>query len=290
MGAGVRDGERQGAFERVHQGDFVWWRLIKTPRRSPSRAATAFDWTAPLPSGAMAPVDLSDVFNDSVDNIFSPGKYLSPRPRTVSLSLPTQGYGDWTHPNALPVIDDQGLRAAARATGEIFMPNGVPFVTPAQASARNIAFTSQWDNYPRQISARLSGRASRIYLLMAGSTNHQQSRMDNGEVVVSYRDGTSTRLALRNPQTWWPIEQDYFIDDYQFPLEGPLPARIDLKTGRVRVLDPSTFKGQGRFIPGGAATALQLPLDPTKDLKSLRVRALANEVVIGLMSATLQRP
>jgi hypothetical protein len=38
-----------------------------------------------------------------------------------------------------------------------------------------------------------------------------------------------------------------------------------------------------------AATVVDLPLDRTKEMKSLSVRALANEVVIGLMSVTLAR-
>jgi hypothetical protein len=49
------------------------------------------------------------------------------------------------------------------------------------------------------------------------------------------------------------------------------------------------FKGRGRPVPGGAATVLDLPLSPYKELKSLTVRALANEVVIGLMGLTLER-
>ena len=57
----------------------------------------------------------------------------------------------------------------------------------------------------------------------------------------------------------------------------------------VRLLDEKTFKGQGGKIPGGAATVLSLPLDPQRELQSLTVRALANEVVIGLMAATLAR-
>ena len=117
-----------------------------------------------------------------------------------------------------------------------------------------------------------------------------QSRMDNGEIVVEYSPGSADRFALRNPETWWPIEQDYLVDDYQFPLEGPLPIRVDLKTGRVRALDLATFKGQGGPVPGGAATVLSLPLDPRRELKSITVRALANDVVIGLMAATLSRP
>ncbi len=124
---------------------------------------------------------------------------------------------------------------------------------------------------------------------MAGSTNPMQSHIDNGEVIVTYRDGTTARLALENPTTWWPIEQDYFIDDFQFRRPGPLPPRVDLKTGSVRLLEEKTFKGHGGKIPGGAATVLGIKLDPQRELQSLTVRALANEIVIGLMAATLDR-
>jgi len=116
-----------------------------------------------------------------------------------------------------------------------------------------------------------------------------QTGIDNGEVVVTYADGSAVRLPLHNPTTWWPIEQDYFIDDYAFRYDGALPPRVDLKTGKLRVLELAAFKGKGGRVPGGAATVLDLPLDATKELKSLTVRALANEVVIGLMSLTLER-
>ena len=65
---------------------------------------------------------------------------------------------------------------------------------------------------------------------------------------------------------------------------------MHLKTGLVRVLDGTPFKGKGGRVPGGAATVLDMPLRAEKPLQSLAVRALANEVVIGLMSATLVRP
>lgn len=169
------------------------------------------------------------------------------------------------------------------------LPNGIPFATPGPGDARNIVFTSQWENFPEEVTVPLSGQAGHIYLLMAGSTNWMQSRLDNGEVVVAYAGGSTARLALHNPTTWWPIDEDYFIDDYQFRRPEPIPPRVDLKTGCVRFLDVADFKGRGRKIPGGAATVLGLPLDPGKDLRSLTVRTLANEVVIGLMAATLAR-
>jgi hypothetical protein len=236
-------------------------------------------------------VELTAHFNDRVTEIFKAGKYLSLRSPFVSLALPSQGIGYWAgHVNATAEIDDTGLRAIAAAHGgKIPLPNGVTFATPGPGEAKNVLFTSQWDNYPREATVPLTGKARQIHLLMAGSTNAMQSRLDNGEVVVTYTDGTTSRLALRNPETWWPIEQDYFTDDYQFRLDGPLPTRVDLKTGAVRVLDAATFKGKGGVIPGGAATVLELDLDPTKELASLTVRALANDVVIGLMAATLAR-
>jgi hypothetical protein len=68
----------------------------------------------------------------------------------------------------------------------------------------------------------------------------------------------------------------------------PMPPRVSLRTGQVRILDAASFKGKGGKVPGGAATILDMPLDPQKELKSLTVRTLANEVVIGLMAVTLE--
>jgi hypothetical protein len=267
---------------------------LREPEPGPAgHAKSAF--IAPLhalpPDSRADALDLSAHFNDRVTEIFQPGKYVSPRSPFVSLAIPSQGIGAWAgHVNATAEIDDTGLRAASAAGGgRITLPNGVSFATPGPGEAPNILFVSQWDNYPDEATVPLSGKAKRVALLMAGSTNAMQSRLDNGEVIVTYTDGTMSRLALHNPDTWWPIEQDYFIDDYQFRVDAPLPTRVNLKTGEVRVLDHASFKGQGRVIPGGAATVLALELDPDKELRSLTVRALANEVVIGLMAATLVR-
>jgi hypothetical protein len=250
------------------------------------------NWRKLLPLGTqLEAVNLAPHFNDRVTEIFKKGKYVSPRSPFVSLALPSQGLGAWAgHVNDMAEIDDSGLRATAAANGgRITLPNGVWFSTPGPGDSGNIVFVSQWDNYPREAVVPLSGRARHALLLMAGSTYWMQSRLDNGEVVVTYTDGTTERLALHNPTTWWPIEQDYFIDDYQFQRPEPLPPRVDLKTGGVRVLDHPSVRGKGGRIPGGAATVLELALDPSKELRSVTVRALANEVVIGLMGVTLLR-
>lgn len=60
---------------------------------------------------------------------------------------------------------------------------------------------------------------------------------------------------------------------------------MDLKTAAARL--PQA--GQGARIEGGAASVLAMPLDPARALRSVTVRALANDVVIGLVAATLDR-
>jgi len=235
------------------------------------------------------PVSLAAHFNGRVTQIFK-NEYRSPRSPFCSLAIPKQGIGGWCYYNTQFDVDDAGLRAVAAANGNVFTNLlGIPFGTPGYASEKNILFTSQWDNYPNEATVPLTGQASRACLLMAGSANAMQSRFDNGEVVVTYTDGTSERLVLHSPTTWWPIDQDYFIDDFAFARPEPVPPRLDLKTGRMRVLTPAECNAKSNPIPGGVATILDLPLNPVKELRSLTLRTFSNELVIGLMAVTLDR-
>ena len=224
--------------------------------------------------------------NAQVTDIFQ-NKYTSPRPQTTTLQIPVQGVGEWCHPQYKPTIDDSGLRSMVRK-GEVIL-QGIPFRTPKDG--KNIMFVSLWDNYPNEGLIPLQGKASVAYLLMAGTTNHMQSRIDNGEVIIRYDDGSSTQLPLRNPDNWCPIEQDYYVDGKAFTTTSPRPYRVSLATGEVSrdLGEKLGLKGaDGREIPGGAAQILAMPLDPKKELSSLTVRALSNDVIIGLMAVTLQ--
>ena len=124
---------------------------------------------------------------------------------------------------------------------------------------------------------------------MAGTTYPQASHMQHGTVTAIYKDGSSSQLILRNPETWWPIEQDYLLDDYLFINKAPLPPRVDLFTGKTRLLDPATFKGKGRPVHGGAATILSLALDPERELASVKIECDLYGVVLALLAATLVR-
>lgn len=233
-------------------------------------------------------IDLSTYFNDKVTQIFK-NQYLTPRPQVTTLQLPWQGTGDWPHPLEAHEIDDTGLRKLAGESNSFAIPQGISFATPNNIDKKNILFTSQWDNYPKEASVSLSGKASHAYFLMAGSTNPMQSQLENGEVLVEYNDETIDKLSLRNPETWWPIEEDYYTDGFAFSLKQARPPRIHLKTGLIVSGEESKAKFNGKEIKGGAATVLDIPLDLSKSLKKITLKTIANDVVIGLMAVTLIR-
>jgi hypothetical protein len=246
-----------------------------------------YDWSANT-RGRLETVDMESYFNDKVTQIFK-NKYLSPRPQVTTLQLPWQGTGDWPHPLEMHDIDDSGLRKLATVKNEFTLPQGIRFSTPGTQGTNNILYTSQWDNYPKERSIQLSGNASHAWFLVAGSTNPMQSQLDNGALLVAYTDGTTDTLLLRNPETWWPIEKDYYTDGFAFALKQPRPVRIHLKTGAIVAGEESKANYNGKEIEGGAATVLDMPLDPSKTLKHITVKTLANDVVIGLMAVTLLR-
>lgn len=250
------------------------------------------NWDIPFStSHKQESIALSSYFNAKVTDVFT-NEYLSPRPKTTTLQLPKQGIGNWCYPNLEVKIDDSGLREKAKNKEQITSPEGIVFKTPSSADQKNIVFTSMWDNYPESVSIPLSGKASHVYFMVAGTTNPMQSRMTNGEITVYYTDGTSEVLALKNPENWWPIEQDYFIDGLAFTTDAPKPPRVYLKSGEISrdFKDFKPIKGLTSYgVEGGAGTILDLPLDKNKTLKSLTLKTIANDVVIGLMSLTLIR-
>lgn len=248
------------------------------------------NWEVTASASQFEKIDLSKYFNGKLAAIFKQ-TYLSPRPQTTTLQLPLQGIGNWCYPLVQPEIDDAGLRKAA-VDNEFVLPQHIPFATPSDSLAKNIAFTSKWDNYPDSVVVPLVGHAKHAYYLLAGSTNPMQTRLANGALQVHYKDGTIDTLPLVNPQNWWPVEQDYFIDGTGFTTGAPRPLRVQLKTGKVYTssIEYTSIKGfTNMAIDGGAATILDMPLDPNKELESVKLYTFANDVVIGLMSVTLTR-
>jgi hypothetical protein len=271
-------------FLRMHQEDCQWWMPISFETKAATSTTPAIMQLTS--SSHTEPIDLSGKLQHNITEIFQ-RSYSAPRSPYCSLAIPEQGAGAWAAFDLQPTIDDSGLRSS---NGILKTPINVPFRTPANRSESNCLFLSHWQQDKPSVTIPLSGNATSVFLLMAGTTLPQTSRMTHAVVTVQYTDGSSSQLALRNPDNWWPIEQDYLLDEYLFVNPSPIPPRVSLRSGQTRLLDPITFLGKGRSVPGGAANILELSLDPKKSLSSLQIEAKLYGIVIGLLGGTLVRP
>ena len=284
----ISDGKFHSAFLQLQQGDAIWFEPINF--RTVISIENFYVDFKPDDSTKFSTIDLQPYFNDKLTQIFK-NKYLSPRPQSPTLQIPWQGIGNWCYPLTEANINDSGMRVKAGVENKIYLDK-IPFATPSAMDAKNIIYTSQWDNYPKYATIPLNGKAQHAYFLMAGSTNHQQSQFTNAKIIVTYADATTEELPLINPSNWWPIEQDYLEDGFAFTTGAPKPYRLILKTGEFTKSfnNYTSIKGfSNRAIDGGAATVIEMPLQKDKELKTLQLVTLANEVVAGLMSVTLVR-
>lgn len=260
--------------------------LIEIKNKDIVKASTIItDWGITPTQKKYETINIANQLNDKVSNIFK-NKYLAPRANTVTLQIPWQGIGNWCYPLTDANINDSGL---LKIKGALFCQN-IPF--NVNITNKNILFTSLWNNYPVKATIPVEGNASHAYLLMAGSTNHQQSHFTNGKVIATYTDGSKDSLLLINPINWYPIEQDYYTDGFAFTTGASKPYRLLLKSGEFKrtFSKYSSIKGFSNYaVDGGAATVLDMPLNKNKTLQSINLITTANEVVIGLMAITLVR-
>ncbi|MEA1951548.1 MAG: hypothetical protein U9N87_09195, partial [Planctomycetota bacterium] len=213
------------------------------------------------------PLDISDHRNDNLGLVHA-HEYLSPRSPYCSLQITTDLFRDWCHSSHPPCGKlDLGILKAqtANSKGILLTKQGIPF--RATADGKNIAFVSQWDNFPKQIDIPVDREASHAYLLMASVTNPMQTGVVNGRVVFNLADGEKEILELVGADNL-----SWCVDHY--------PGRY----GPLYLIEPTVRLGQHVY-----ATIYHVPFGRTQRIKSLSLEAVCNESVIGLMGLTLLR-
>ena len=266
----------------------------------------------PNAGGRHEMIDLTASYNANLNDIFR-NRYESPRPPYTTLQIPVQGIGEWCHPKTMAEIDDSGLRACATPLqgsdklGVYDTGKGLSFLIPRQG--RNIVFSSLWDNYPDEVSVPISTKSrsyNAAYLMMAGTTNNMQSRIDNALVMAEYEDGSCDTLRLENPINWPTVNEEFIFDGKAFWSAPVMPLRFRLDNGRVgRQINarellsviPSKHDGKEKkigdnnryAIDKGAGVILKMPLDSARKIRAIRVKTLSNDIVVGLMAVTLEK-
>jgi hypothetical protein len=202
------------------------------------------------------PIDISDNFNISLSDIHKQ-EYWHPRPKGYSIMARLDGrFGwDWNQAGRNKImVDDSKLRSS---DGSYITKKGIPFFTPEKGA--NAACVSMWENFPEEMAFNLSGKGSELAVFFIGVTNPMQSRVENARFVVEYSDGTKEKVSLINPVNF---------DDW-------LVAAVQQENGTEYFSD---------FNHG---IVQHIVVDPAKELKSLKVRAIANEVIVGVLGISI---
>ncbi len=184
----------------VKVGDAPQRRFFKVTVRDPAAEAEAAAHELPaVPAGARwACLDLRASLNADVRTIFQQ-QYLSPRPDTCSLRLGVDGCSTWQQmldpKHHAPLIDLERVAALCAATpGRLSGPLGIPFAWPGEG--RNIAFTSMWDNWPRQVVVPSGSAAKRSRCCSAGSPTRCRAASPTPNCA------SCTRTAAARPWRW----------------------------------------------------------------------------------------
>lgn len=210
----------------------------------------------PFSARAFEPIDISAFFNCNMNELHQQ-EYMGPRPEGYSIGvLPNGRYAwEWNHAGHNKVhIDDSALRTS---NGLVHTFSGIPFLTPAKNE--NLACVSLWDNFPTEISIPLNGKAQELAILFVSTTNSMQTQVENVRITVEYADGETVSVKLIYPVNF---------DDWLTPA---------LQTQN------ETFY----FNDYNHATVQRICLAPNKELANVKIEAIANEVIMGVMGVSI---
>ena len=136
---------------------------------------------------------------------------------------------------------------------------------------KNIAFTTQYDNFPRavQVPVKRSGRAA--WFLVAGTTNPFQTKIANAVLRLRYADGVEETLDLVPPQNYWMLsDKEWYY-------------RKDVDAFCLPKVDPPMVQLGSEC----RAMVLNRVLRPGIILEQVELETLSQEVVVGLMGLTI---
>ena len=212
----------------------------------------------PLEERPFEPVDITEFFNCNMTEVHNQ-PYIYPRPEGFSMGLfQNARYShNWNQRGRKIVyIDDTLFRNSG---GIVHSPNGIPFATPSEKE--NLACVSIYDVFPTDITIPLSGKGQEIAVLFIASTYCMQSHVENARITVTYADGTQTYKKLV-----YPIHMDDWLTS-ALTTEGEIFYFNDFNH----------------------ATVQKIRIDSGKELASIKVEAVANEIVLGVAGVSISR-
>ncbi len=227
-------------------------------------------------------VNLSDLFNASVTDLLGRVAKASPPPPPPALEVNHAYWKDHITNRVDPHNPSDAAWRQKIGPDQIgWTCDGIPFQSPKQG--RNIAVVTRAGGFPAKIEVPLRTGGRELYLMLSGMTFPPQSHVVNVRIVLYYAEGAEQAVDLVSPfdigdcwGTWLWRFHDTAANGFE-------------NLG-------------GRFGPPGSSAAgdltrpiavdteahlVKIPLQQGRVLRAFGVEAVANDVIFGLMGASI---
>lgn len=256
----------------------------------PSMPPPAHIWKAPnagnhdLKRWVLIPLDKT--YNARVTDVL---KRVTDTARPPAMPASQVGFNYWKdhllqyHGSRNQPISDAAWRKKIGPDGVGWTTDGIPF--KSSKDGPNIGVVARDCAFPVSLEFPVNASGKTLYLMISGMTFPVQSDVTNLRVTLRYADGTSEQHNLVNPftigdcwSTWCGRYHDTAANGFENIGGRTGPA------GSSQVADmtkPVALDTEAQLVP--------FPLKPGVTLSSVRIEAYANDVIFGVMGATVLR-
>ena len=272
----VFDGNQEAPCWRAVAADVQPVKPIEKPKWSPPDAGerNLDRWTL---------IDLSKVFNASVPEV--PKRVID---GAIPPPLPASqvGFGYWKEHVIVRCKPpcDTAWRAKVGPDGVAWTTDGIPFKTSKEGN--NIAVACLHTKaFPAAVSLPVKAAGRMLYLMISGETWPAQSHVVNLRVTLRYSDGTSATRDLVQPfdigncwGEWCGLYHDTPANGFENigGRSGPMGSSQVADLTKPIAVDTS-------------AHLVRYDLAPGKLLDRVDMEVIANDVIFGIMGASIVR-
>ena len=239
-------------FVRVTSGDYNGWLAADYDIKREEKPEP------PVSEKPFHTVDIGKFFNCSMTELHKQS-YIEPRPKGYSMGMYKNGRHShsWTQKgNRVAVVDDSFLRSSG---GIVTSPSGIPFATPAENE--NLACVSIFDVFPTAITVPLEDKGEELAIMFVSSACCLHTGVENVRITVTYADGEAESTSLVYPES---------LDDW---LTSALTTESEIFY----------------FSDFNHATVKRIRLNPSKPLASVKIEAVANEIILGIVGISISK-
>ena len=229
-----------------------------------------------------APLDLRSSFNASVPEVMARVHAAVRPPPEPASPINTVYYKDHlVAPFVSPKPADDAWRKKVGTDGIAWTTDGIPFLTSKDGP--NIAVVTRAAVFPQTLSFPVGQSGKTLYLMISGTTFAMQSQIPNLRLTLHYEGGLSEPVDLVNPTGIGDCWNQYRFHDTAANGFENIGGRSG-PAGSAQVADmtrPVAVDTEAHLVA--------LELKPGAVLREVQMEAVANDIIFGLLGATILR-